>query len=120
MSALGRSGGRSRIVSGLRLLGFAGLVWTAWELIRDWFGVVGRWSVGVWRPDSSAAVNWYFRLKDKRLLWEKLMFVNTNEWASLQGQAKRVPGWQRSSWTRVVIYGDDLDIFGPLSVFHRA
>ncbi len=106
---------RTRAISGLRLLGFAALVWTAWELIRTgsaWWaaGAVGSAAGFV------GAVNWYFRLKDKRLLWEKLVFVNTNEGAVLQGQQNGFP--DGGEFLAGVIYGDDLDVFGPRSIFH--
>jgi hypothetical protein len=61
-------------------------------------------------------VNWYFRLKDRRLLLEKLVYVNTNEWAVLQDQPNRFPDGK--AFLPGVMYGDDLDIYGPLSVFH--
>ncbi len=106
---------RTRAVSGLRLLGFAVLVWTVWELIRTgsaWWaaGAVGSAAGFV------GAVNWYFRLKDKRLLWEKLVFVNTNEGAVFQGQQNGFP--DGGEFLAGVLYGDDLDVYGPRSVFH--
>jgi hypothetical protein len=105
----------TRAVSGLRLVVFAGLVWAVWELIRagsSWWvaGTLGFAAAFI------GAVNWYFRLKDKRLLWEKLVFVNTNEWAVLQGQPNGFPDGK--VFLAGVIYGDDLDIYGPRSVFH--
>jgi len=106
---------KSKAVSGLRLLVFAGLVGVVVELIRD---NSMSWAIGVLGLAAGfiVAVNWYFRLKDQRLLWEKLVFVNTNEWAALQEQPNGFP--DGAPFLRGVIYGDDLDVFGPLSVFH--
>jgi hypothetical protein len=106
---------KSSVVSGLRLLVFAGLVGVVVELIRDYSM---SWVIGALGLAAGfiVAVNWYFRLKDQRLLWEKLVFVNTNEWAALQERPNGFP--DGAPFLRGVIYGDDLDIFGPLSVFH--
>ena len=106
---------KTNTVSGLRLLVFAGLVAAVWELIRSW-SMVGTAAVLVLAAGFIVAVNWYFRLKDRRLLWEKLVFVNANEWAAMQGQPNKFPDGK--TFLAGVIYGDDLDIYGPLSVFH--
>jgi hypothetical protein len=106
---------RTRAVSGLRLLVFAGLVWAVLELIRGW----SVWGAGATLGLAAGfigSVNWYFRLKDRRLLWEKLVYVNTNEWAVLQDQPNGFPDGK--SFLPGVMYGDDLDIYGPLSIFH--
>ncbi|HTR30976.1 MAG TPA: hypothetical protein VMH27_17015 [Puia sp.] len=102
-------------VSALRVLIFAALVAALWQVIRDY-------SVG-WAAGSAglaaaflAAVSWYFHLKDRRLLREKLVFVNTNEWTFLAGGPNQFPDGK--PYLNGVIYGDDLDIFGPLSLFH--
>src|SRR5579872_4465729 len=63
-----------------------------------------------------ASVNWYFRLKDQRLLWEKLVFVNENEKGILQGQENGFP--DGAGFLDQENYLDDLDVFGPSSVFH--
>jgi MutS domain V len=106
---------RIRAVSGLRLLVFAGLVWTVVELIRTWSAWWAAGTIG-FAGAFIGAVNWYFRLKDHRLLWEKLVFVNTNEWAVMQERPNGFPDGK--NFLAGLIYGDDLDIFGPLSVFH--
>src|SRR5579863_2162881 len=106
---------RTGAVSGLRLLAFAGLVWAVWELIRGWSV---WWAAAVLGLAAGfiGSVNWYFRLKDRRLLWEKLVYVNTNEWAVLQDQPNGFPDGK--AFLPGAMYGDDLDIYGPLSVFH--
>lgn len=106
---------QTNTVSGLRVLAFAGLVGALWQVIRDYSP---GWAVGSIAMAAAflAAVSWYFRLKDRRLLWEKLVFVITNEWAALQGKPNQFPDGK--SFLNGVIYGDDLDIFGPLSLYH--
>ena len=106
---------KTNAVSGLRLLVFAGLLGAVWELIREHSMA---WALGTLGLAAAfiGAVNWYFRLKDQRLLWEKLVFVNTNEWAVTQERPNAFP--DGGHFLQGVIYGDDLDIFGPLSVFH--
>jgi hypothetical protein len=102
-------------VSGLRLLVFSGLIWTVWKLIGGW----SLWWAAAALGSAAGfvgSVNWYFRLKDRRLLWEKLVYVNTNEWAVLQDRPNGFPDGK--AFLPGVMYGDDLDIFGPLSVFH--
>ena len=112
---LSRLRGRSNAVAGLRLLIFAVLVAVVWQLIR-----VGTtaWILGVLVALGAfiAAVNWYFRLKERRLLWEKLLFVNENEQAILKGENNRFPDGKE--YLPGVIYGDDLDVYGPYSIFH--
>ncbi len=106
---------RTNSVAGLRLLVFGALVAAAWQLIR-----VGSmaWIVGslALLGGFIAAVNWYFQLKDRRLLWEKLLFVSENERSVLKGDKNSFPDGK--VYLPGVIYGDDLDIFGPFSIFH--
>jgi hypothetical protein len=61
-------------------------------------------------------VNIHFRLKDRQALWEQLLFVNNNERALQDNRPNAFPngGDQLDSDS----YLDDLDIFGPASVFH--
>jgi hypothetical protein len=106
---------KTNVVSGLRLLVFAGLVGAVWVLLR---GFTVLWAFGALGLliGFVGAVNWYFRLKDQRLLWEKLVFVNANERAVLEGKENGFPDGK--AFLAGVSYGDDLDIYGPLSVFH--
>ncbi len=55
-------------------------------------------------------------LKEKRALFEKLLFINTNEFDILNGE----PNKFNDGMTFGMEYGglDDLDIFGPRSLFH--
>jgi DNA mismatch repair ATPase MutS len=61
-------------------------------------------------------VNQYFRGNDEKALLEKLLYVNTNEQAILNNQFNGFPDGKDhlDSYS----YLDDLDIFGPRSLFH--
>ena len=61
-------------------------------------------------------VNRYFRLKDKKLLLEKLLFVGTNEQTVMDHGPNGFPDGKDhlDSYS----YLDDLDIFGSNSLFH--
>src|ERR1700722_10683391 len=95
---------KTNAVSGLRLAVFVGLVGAVWELIRDYSMSWALATLGL-AAGFIGAVNWYFRLKDQRLLWEKLVFVNTNEWAVLQARPNSFP--DGGPFLQGVIYGDD-------------
>ena len=107
--------GKVNGVSLLRVGIFGALGGAVWGLIRDYSG---WWVVGVvaFAAAFVAAVNWYFRLKDERLLLEKLVFVDSNEQAILAGE----PNGFSDGYAFLDHYNylDDLDVFGPLSVFH--
>ncbi|HVW59002.1 MAG TPA: hypothetical protein VHC48_03170, partial [Puia sp.] len=61
-------------------------------------------------------VKLYFRMKDQKALEEKLLWVNTNEQAVLDNHPNGFPDGKDhlDSYS----YLDDLDIFGPHSLFH--
>jgi len=61
-------------------------------------------------------VNFYYRLKDERSLWEKLAWLNTNELAVLDGDLNGFP--DGAAYLDSEGYLDDLDIFGKRSLFH--
>jgi len=105
---------KTNAVSGLRLLVFAGLVGAVCELILD-YSMSWALVALVLAAGFIGAVGWYFKLKDQRLLWEKLVFVNANELAVLGGEPNGFPDGKE--FLAGVSYGDDLDIYGPLSVF---
>src|SRR5580658_2158975 len=99
---------RTGAVSGLRLLVFAGLIWTVWQLIGGWSLWWAAAALGL-AAGFIGSVNWYFRLKDRRLLWEKLVYVNMNELAVLQDQPNGFPDGK--AFLPGVMCGDDLDIY---------
>lgn len=106
---------KTNAVSLLRLTLFGCLALSLWYLFR---------SGSAWLPAAVvtslaafvASVNWYFRLKDQRLLWEKLVFVNENEKGVLDGRENAFP--DGAGFLDQENYLDDLDVFGPASVFH--
>jgi len=61
-------------------------------------------------------VNRYFRCNDQKALLDKLLYVNTNEHGVLNGQVNSFADGKDhlDSYS----YLDDLDIFGPRSLFH--
>ncbi|HXO77141.1 MAG TPA: hypothetical protein VN824_17930, partial [Puia sp.] len=61
-------------------------------------------------------VNFYYRLKDQRALWEKLAWVNTNELGLLRNGLNGFP--DGSGFLDSDNYLDDLDVFGKRSIFH--
>jgi DNA mismatch repair ATPase MutS len=61
-------------------------------------------------------IKFYFRLGDQKALLEKLVFVNTNELAVLNDRLNGFPDGKDQLNSES--YLDDLDIFGPRSLFH--
>jgi hypothetical protein len=104
------------IVSLVRLLLFAGFAYTLWSFTHGFsinLLVLAVLLAGLF----IGSVSRYFRLKDERALWEKLLFVNTNELGVLKGQPNRFPDGAGRVDPEKDIYADDLDIFGPSSLF---
>ena len=56
------------------------------------------------------------RLKEKKALLEKLLLINTNELGILSNEPNRLD--DGSSFSNSKGYAEDLDIFGPRSLFH--
>lgn len=106
---------KSNILSLLRLLLFSALVYTLYHLIRQFSPVLLILSV-LLAVLFIAGVNYYFRLKDDRALWEKLRFINANELGMLKGEAGGFP--DGLAFLDPDNYLDDLDIFGKASLFH--
>jgi hypothetical protein len=107
------------IVSLLRLLLFAGLAWMLYSFTHG-FSLTLLIVTVVMAALFIGSVNFYFRLKDQLALWEKLLYINTNESGLLSGRANGFPDGQ--AWLApdkdIDIYVDDLDIFGSASLFH--
>lgn len=61
-------------------------------------------------------IKWNFRLTDLRTLWQKLLFINTNELGILNGQTNRFDNGMK--FLSDESYGHDLDIFGERSLYH--
>lgn len=58
----------------------------------------------------------HLQLKDQRALWEQLLLINTNERDLLQNKPNRFP--DGAAFLNSESYLDDLDVFGPASLFH--
>jgi hypothetical protein len=106
---------KSNLVSLIRLLLFALLVYVLYLLFRQYSLLLLFLSIGV-LAGFIACVNLYFRLKDERALWEQLVFVNTNERGLLAGKTNGFP--DGVAFLEPDNYLDDLDIFGGSSLFH--
>ena len=107
--------GSAGAVSFLRLLLFVGFAAEAWALMRG-YSAVGLSIAIVLAGAFIGSINWYFRLKDQRLLCEKLVFVNENEQGVQAGRLNQFPDGK--DFLNGSGYGDDLDVFGPQSLFH--
>ena len=106
---------KSNLVSLIRLLLFAALVYVVYLLFRQFSLLLLFLSIGV-AAGFIGCVNLYFRLKDERALWEQLVFVNTNERGLLAGKVNGFP--DGVAFLAPDNYLDDLDIFGGSSLFH--
>ena len=106
---------KSNLVSLIRLLLFAVLVYVVYLLFRQYSPLLLFLSIGV-LAGFIGCVNLYFRLKDERALWEQLVFVNTNERGLLAGKTNGFP--DGVAFLDPDNYLDDLDIFGGSSLFH--
>lgn len=107
------------IISLLRLLLFAGLAWMLYSFTHG-FSLTLLIVTVVMAALFIGSVNFHFRLRDELALWEKLLYINTNESGLLSGRANGFPDGQ--NWLApgkdIDIYADDLDIFGGASLFH--
>lgn len=99
----------------VRLLLFAGFVYIIYLLARDFTPLLLILGLAVLAV-FLVCVNFYYRLKDQRVLWEKLAWINTNELGLLRGELNGFP--DGSDFLDSDNYLDDLDIFGRKSIFH--
>ncbi len=104
------------IMSLVRFLLFAGFAFVLYMLLQGWSPLLLILSI-LLAGLFIASVNFYFRFKAERALWEKLLFVNTNELGLLNGGPNQFPDGAGRVDAEKNIYADDLDIFGPSSVF---
>ncbi len=106
---------KMNILALVRLLLFAGSVYSVVLLTRDLtisLVLLSLFAFAVFL----AGVNFYYRLKDQRLQWEKLAWINTNELGQLRNELNGFP--DGSGFLDSDNYLDDLDIFGKRSIFH--
>jgi hypothetical protein len=99
----------------LRVILFGIVAWSVYALIRHYsdawlFAAIGAAILFI------VCVNIYLGWKEKRRLREKLRFVCENELALLGGAGNGFPHGKH--WLDSANYLDDLDIFGPRSLFH--
>ena len=99
----------------LRILVFAVLAWSVDVLIHG-FSPGWLFSAILSATAFIFCVNVYLRWKEERRLQEKLRFVAENELLQLGGSENGFP--DGASWLDSTNYLDDLDIFGPGSLFH--
>jgi hypothetical protein len=100
----------------LRLSLFVGFAWTIYGLIRQFSLLLVSLTV-FFAAAYIICLNIYFRWRERRDLVQKLRFVNENELGLLAGKANQWP--DGGAWLDVDDnYLDDLDIFGPRSLFH--
>ncbi len=99
----------------VRLLLFAGLAYIIYLLTRDFSTLLLTLALVILAV-FLVCVNFYYRLKDQRALWEKLAWINTNELGLLQGELNGFP--DGADHLDSDNYLDDLDIFGKKSIFH--
>jgi hypothetical protein len=106
---------RLALLATLRLICFLGLCVAGFYLIPSFpLSMTGLFFLLL--ATFIVLVNRYFRWNDQKVLLEKLLYVNTNEQGILQGQVNSFPDGKDhlDSYS----YLDDLDIFGPRSLFH--
>src|SRR5579859_8132409 len=106
---------RFRLVALLRLIVFVALSVAVYRLFKG-YSIPGIVIAGVLLVLFILLVRFAFQLKDRLALWEKLLFVNTNE-SDLLGNALNQFD-DGSAFPRDESYLDDLDIFGKSSLFH--
>ncbi|HEY4061377.1 MAG TPA: hypothetical protein VGM30_05730 [Puia sp.] len=102
-------------ISLLRLFAFAALAFLIYRLFVSFSYPVLAGAL-IAAAIFMILVRIYFRLKDEQALWEKLLFVNNNEQALLNYRPNGFP--DGGTLLDSDSYLDDLDIFGPASVFH--
>src|SRR5579872_3526445 len=110
---------KSSLTAWLRLISFCGLAIALYFLIR---GAVNEGSYSALFPalflllGYIVLVNRSQQLKNRQVLLEKLLFINTNELRLLNHELNRLPDGQ--GFLKNESYLDDLDIFGKGSLFH--
>jgi len=99
----------------LRLICFVGLCVAAYYSIPSFPFLITALAI-VLLTGFIVLIKLNFRLSDQKALLEKLLFVNTNEQAVLNNQPNGFPDGKDQLDSDS--YLDDLDIFGPRSLFH--
>jgi MutS domain V len=106
---------RIALISLFRLGLFTALAISVYFLLKDFSYPLLVLSILV-AGSFIALVGLSLRLKDRRALLEKLLFINTNESGLLKNELNGFPDGQ--AFLTQEGYLDDLDIFGKRSLFH--
>jgi hypothetical protein len=103
------------LLSLLRFVIFVSLVWTVYDLIRDYAAALVVLAL-IQTNLFIFFINLHYNWKDKRRLLEKQRFVNENELKLLTGETNAFP--DGADLLDADNYLEDLDIFGRHSLFH--
>ena len=106
---------KGSLISFLRLISFIGWALCVYFLFKEYTTSVLVLGLAIFAC-YILLVAWAFRLKDRRALLEKLLFINTNEAGVLEHALNGFPDGQ--AFLSSESYFDDLDIFGKRSLFH--
>ncbi|HRP57122.1 hypothetical protein [Agriterribacter sp.] len=99
----------------LRLLAFTAFTVSAYFFFKHWS--TGLLLLALLLFAVFLLLVWYaLRLKEEKALLEKLLLINTNEMGILSNEPNRLD--DGSSFANGKGYAEDLDIFGPRSLFH--
>ena len=99
----------------LRLLAFAAFAVSGYFFFKHWSTGLLFLSLLLFTA-FLVLVLYALRLKEKKAVFEKLLFINTNELGILNNEPNRLD--DGSSFANSKGYAEDLDIFGPRSLFH--
>ena len=99
----------------LRLAAFTALAVSTWYLTKG-YSAAGLLLTLVLLLVFIIFIKLNFRLKDRKALLEQLLYVNRNEQGVLDDRPNGFPDGKE--WLTPSSYLDDLDIFGPRSLFH--
>jgi len=99
----------------IRLVLFAGLVYAIYLMTLGFSSLLLLVTL-LLAAAFIICVGFYFRLKDRRKLWEQLAWINANELGCLQNGINGFP--DGAAFLDSDNYLDDLDIFGKRSLFH--
>jgi hypothetical protein len=99
----------------VRLALFTGLGFTIYAIVRESSPLLVILAIALLAA-FILCVNIHYRWKEQRLLLQKLRFVNVNELDRLSGKANSFA--DGAAFLDTTGYLDDLDVFGPHSLFH--
>lgn len=107
---------KQALIAGLRLLTFGILAFLAYRFVREGFPQELLWAGLLCLGAFAGLVLLALQYRDRRALLEKLLFINTNELGVLKNEPNQFE--DGAAFLSHESYLDDLDIFGPRSLFH--